>query len=63
MDQDRLDILVGTTKGLFVVSDKRARQDWQVSGPFCDGWPISHAVGDPVTGTYWAGGGSDGYWA
>jgi photosystem II stability/assembly factor-like uncharacterized protein len=59
MDQDRLDILVGTTKGLFVVSDKGARQDWHVSGPFCDGWPINHAVGDPMTGTYWAGGGGD----
>jgi photosystem II stability/assembly factor-like uncharacterized protein len=30
-----------------------------VSGPFCDGWPINHVIGDPVTGRIWAGGGGD----
>ena len=36
-----MDILVGTTKGLFVLE----RAGWRLTGPFCDGWPINHAVG------------------
>jgi photosystem II stability/assembly factor-like uncharacterized protein len=51
-------ILVGTTKGAFILtSDDRA--DWSLTGPHCDLWPINHAVGDPATGTIWAGGGGD----
>lgn len=52
-------ILVGTTKGAFIVSGSAARADWTVKGPFCDGWPINHFVGDPATGALWAGGGGD----
>lgn len=51
-------LMVGTTKGLFLI-DSDDRAEWTVRGPFCDGWPINHAVGDPATGTIWAGGGSD----
>lgn len=54
-----LTILVGTTKGAFLIHGDGARQDWRVSGPFCDGWPINHVIGDPATGTIWAGGGGD----
>jgi photosystem II stability/assembly factor-like uncharacterized protein len=50
-----VDLLVGTTKGLFILEGARG---WKVSGPFCDGWPINHAVGDPSSGAIWAGGGS-----
>ena len=53
-----LTLLVGTTKGLFVLRS-RDRSGWVVSGPFCGGWPINHAVGDPATGRLWAGGGGD----
>lgn len=49
-------LLVGTTKGLFLID---GRDGWSVRGPHCDGWPINHALGDPATGTIWAGGGSD----
>lgn len=35
-----LTILVGTTKGAFLIRGNAAREDWAVSGPFCDGWPI-----------------------
>ncbi len=59
MTQDGVTILVGTTKGAFLVFGGRDREDWTVKGPFCDGWPINHVVGDPVTGTLWAGGGGD----
>ena len=52
-----LTILVGTTKGVFLVDGGQDRGDWAVRGPFCDGWPINHVVGDPQTGNLWAGGG------
>ena len=45
-----MEILVGTTKGLFVLEDGR------VEGPFCEGWPINHAVGRG--GEIFAAGGS-----
>ena len=56
---DGVTILVGTTKGAFLISGGSDRQDWTVTGPFCDGWPINHVVGDPATGVLWAGGGGD----
>lgn len=52
-------LLVGTTKGAFVLDGDAERSRWQVRGPFCDGWTINHVVGDPATGTLWAGGGGD----
>jgi len=52
-------ILVGTTKGVFLVSGGPDRSGWTVKGPYCDGWPINHAIGDPATGTLWAAGGGD----
>lgn len=52
-------VLVGTTKGTFLLRSDAARCDWQVSGPFCGGWPINHVVGDPVSGRIWAAGGSE----
>lgn len=52
-------ILVGTTKGAFLIDGGADRSGWTVSGPSCDGWPINHMVGDPATGQIWAGGGGD----
>ncbi len=52
-------LLVGTTKGLFLIEGGNDRSGWSVSGPHCNGWPINHAVGDADTGTIWAGGGGD----
>lgn len=52
-------ILIGTTKGAFLLRSDAARQGWSVSGPHCDGWPINHVVGDPGTGQIWAAGGGD----
>ena len=51
-------LLVGTTKGLFLVTSED-RSGWSVDGPHCNLWPINHAIGDASTGTIWAGGGSD----
>ncbi len=52
-------ILVGTTKGAFLIEGGRERSGWKVTGPHCDGWPINHVVGDAETGLIWAGGGGD----
>jgi hypothetical protein len=56
-------VLVGTTKGAFLVSGGTERSGWKVTGPHCDGWPINHVIGDPESGTIWAGGGADWYGA
>ncbi len=59
MALDGVKVLVGTTKGAFLVSGDAQRTGWTVKGPFCDGWAINHVVGDAATGTLWAGGGGD----
>ena len=59
MSSTRMTLLVGTTKGAFLISGGSDRSGWTVQGPHCDGWPINHIVGDPTTGTIWAGGGGD----
>lgn len=53
-----ISLLLGTTKGAFVI-DSHDRRDWRLRGPFCDGWPINHVIGDADTGTLWAAGGGD----
>ena len=55
----KVTVLVGTTKGVFLLAAQADRADWQVSGPHCDGWPINHVIADPVDGTLWAGGGGE----
>jgi photosystem II stability/assembly factor-like uncharacterized protein len=59
MSSGSITILVGTTKGAFLISGGSERGSWSVMGPHCDGWPINHLAGDPETGTIWAGGGGD----
>ena len=58
MAQD-ITVLVGTTKGLFLLRSDATRTDWQVAGPLCSGWPINHAIGDRASGQLWAAGGND----
>lgn len=50
-------LLVGTTKGLFIIASGPGREGWTVSGPHCDGWTINHAIGRGDT--LWAGGGGE----
>ena len=59
MADNAVTVLVGTTKGAFLIDGGRDRAGWEVSGPHCGGWPINHVVGDPETGTIFAGGGGD----
>ncbi|MEM9010969.1 MAG: hypothetical protein AAGE18_07065 [Pseudomonadota bacterium] len=54
----RVLILLGTNKGVFFLESDAARAEWSLRGPFCDTWPINHVLGDPETGTIWAGGGN-----
>ena len=57
MPSPKVSLLVGTTKGAFILSSGAGRDSWDVTGPHCDGWCINHMAGDPDTGTIWAGGG------
>ncbi len=52
-------LLVGTTKGAFLIEEGDGAAGWSVSGPHCGGWPVNHVVGDPGTGAIWAGGGGE----
>jgi len=59
---DRIEVLVGTKKGAFILDSDATRQQWRVRGPFVDGWPVHHLVraGD---GALYAGAGSPWYGA
>lgn len=50
-------ILIGTPKGAFILAGGH-RTGWRLSGPFCEAWPIAHAIGEPATGRLWAAGGN-----
>src|SRR3954468_6231366 len=52
-------LLVGTRKGCFLVESDGDRRDWSVRGPYCEGWPIYHAIHDPATGTMYAAAASE----
>jgi photosystem II stability/assembly factor-like uncharacterized protein len=51
-------ILVGTKKGAFILESDDGRRSWSLKGPFCNTWPIQHAVADPASGTIYAAGGN-----
>jgi len=46
--------LLGTRKGLFLLTADDERNSWQVEGPLLDGWGIYHAVVDERDGTIYA---------
>ena len=41
-------VLVGTSKGAFILTSDEARKDWQISGPHFGGWEIYHLKGSPL---------------
>ena len=51
-------ILLGTKKGVFIAESDDGRRSWSLSGPFCETWPMNHVVGDPATGTIYGAGGN-----
>jgi photosystem II stability/assembly factor-like uncharacterized protein len=52
-------VLVGTRKGCFILESDRDRRDWRVRGPFCEGWPVYHAIYDREAGTIYAAAASE----
>ena len=54
-------LLVGTTKGAFILDGDKRRRDWSVRGPLCEGWPIHDLIVVPGTGAILAAGGSPWY--
>jgi photosystem II stability/assembly factor-like uncharacterized protein len=57
---ERVEVLVGTKKGAFILESDAARQQWRVRGPFCETWPIHHFA-RANDGTLYAGGGNAWY--
>jgi len=51
-------LLLGTKKGAFIFESDSARNDWRLSGPYCEAWPIYHVIADHETGVIYAGGGN-----
>src|SRR5262245_28622815 len=43
----RVLLMVGTRKGAFLLESDETRRDWQLRGPFCEGWPVYHVIHDP----------------
>jgi hypothetical protein len=52
-------LLVGTRKGCFVLESDADRRDWKLRGPYCEGWPVYHAIHDPASGTIYAAAASE----
>jgi hypothetical protein len=52
-------VLVGTRKGCFLFESDETRRDWQMRGPFCEGWPVYHAVYDAASGSIYAAAASE----
>ena len=56
---ERILVLIGTRKGVFILESDAARRNWALRGPFCAAWPINHVIGDPASGAIHAAGGNN----
>ena len=52
-------VLVGTRKGTFVLESDEARKDWSLRGPYCENWPVYHAIYDDSSGAIYAAAASE----
>jgi photosystem II stability/assembly factor-like uncharacterized protein len=52
-------LLVGTRKGLFMLESDADRKKWSLRGPYCEGWPVYHAVFDQDSGAIYAAAASE----
>lgn len=52
-------VLVGTRKGTFLLESDEARRDWSMRGPYCESWPVYHAIYDDSSGTIYAAAASE----
>ncbi len=57
----RVDLLIGTPKGAFIIDGDADRRAWSLRGSMCDAWPIHDISVDAATGAILAGGGSPWY--
>jgi photosystem II stability/assembly factor-like uncharacterized protein len=55
----RMLLLVGTRKGCFVLEGDTDRRKWKIRGPYCEAWPIYHAIYDPESGAIHAAAASE----
>jgi photosystem II stability/assembly factor-like uncharacterized protein len=44
----RVRVLVGTHKGAFVLNSDGKRDNWEICGPYLNGWEVYHLKGSPV---------------
>ncbi len=51
-------LLVGTRKGCFLL-ESSDRRSWEVRGPFCESWPVYHAIYDESSGAIYAAAASE----
>jgi photosystem II stability/assembly factor-like uncharacterized protein len=51
-------LTVATRKGAFIL-DSDDRRDWTLRGPYCEGWPVYHAIHDSTTGGIYAAAASE----
>ncbi len=51
-------LVIGTRKGCFLAESDADRRSWALSGPFCEGWPVYHAIVDEA-GTIYAAAASE----
>ncbi|MGD9868245.1 MAG: exo-alpha-sialidase, partial [Hyphomicrobiales bacterium] len=54
----KVNLLIGTKKGAFVLEGNGKRDAWKLRGPFCEAWPINHVESD-AGGNIYAGGGNE----
>jgi photosystem II stability/assembly factor-like uncharacterized protein len=52
-------LLVGTRKGCFLLEGGEDRDKWQIRGPYCESWPIYHAIYDAESGSVYAAAASE----
>jgi photosystem II stability/assembly factor-like uncharacterized protein len=52
-------LLIGTRKGLFILESDAGRRDWNLRGPYCESWPVYHAVVEQTSGTIYAAAASE----
>ena len=52
-------LLIGTRKGCFVLESDGDRRDWALRGPYCEGWPVYHAVLERSSGAIYAAAASE----
>jgi photosystem II stability/assembly factor-like uncharacterized protein len=51
-------LVIGTRKGLFLLESTN-RRDWDLRGPFCESWPVYHALREPSSGALYAAAASE----